>query len=72
MIAAPNAKRPRDRSRGRFLILVNLRLSRHALSDTHILINLIEVQVFVDPRTVFVDDARGFVALGHCGKVTQL
>ncbi len=69
MLAAPNAKRPRDRSRGRFLILVNQRLSRHALSDIHILINLIEVQVFVDSRAVFVDDSHGFVVLGHCGDV---
>ena len=44
-------------------------LGGNALSDIHILINLIEVQVFVDSCAIFVNDAHGFVVLGHCGDV---
>ena len=48
------------------------RLGRHTLSDIHILFNLVEVQVFVDSRAVFVDDSHGFVVLGHCENMTHL
>ena len=54
------------------MVLTAASLNRHALSDIHILVNLIEVQVFVDRCAVFVDDARGLVALGPGGGVTQL
>lgn len=47
-------------------------LGGHALSHIHILFNLVEVQVFVDSRAIFVNDAHGFVILGHCGDVAQL
>ena len=47
-------------------------LGGHAFGDIHILVNLIEVQVFVDSRAIFVDDAHGLVALGHCENMTHL
>ena len=47
-------------------------LGRHALSDIHILLNLVEVQVFVDRSTVFVNDTHGFVVLSHRRDVAQL
>ena len=62
-------KRPKDYSLGRSYDSANQKLGRHALSNIHILINLIEVQVFVDSRAVFVDDSHGFVVLGHGGDV---
>ena len=51
------------------MVLTAASLNRHALCDIHILINLIEVQVFVDSCAIFVNDAHGFVVLGHCGDV---
>ena len=54
------------------MVLTAASLNRHALCDIHILINLIEVQVFVDRPAIFVDDAHGFVVLVHCRNVTQL
>ena len=36
------------------------------------LINLIEVHVFVDSCAIFVDHAHGFVVLGHGGEMAQL
>ena len=62
-------KRPKDYSLGRFYDSASQKLSRHALSDIYIFVNLVEVQVFVDSRAVFVDDAHGFVVLGYGGDV---
>ena len=60
-LAAPKAKRPRSRSRGRFLISANQRLDsgRPALRVFDVLINLVEVQMHEDRRVVLDHDAHG-------------
>jgi len=45
---------------------------RHTLRVLHVLVDLVEVQVLVDRRAVFVHHTHGFVVFGHRGDVAQL
>jgi len=71
-MASPQAKRPRDRSPGRFWVSANQRSGRHTFRVLHVLFNLVEVQIFVDRCVVLVHDAHGFVVLGNCRDMAQL